>query len=119
MDDFALDHRAPRRRTAHQRQGRADRRAANVAKISGGAQLLAVDHEHVGIACVADVRGAIDHHIQNGFVVGDRIADGAQDVGDRSLPFERFPGLVEKPRVLDRDHRLVGEGLDQRQLLVG
>ena len=27
--------------------------------------------------------------------------------------------LVEQPRVLDRDHGLVGEGLDQLDLLVG
>ena len=27
--------------------------------------------------------------------------------------------LVEQPRVLDRDHRLVGEGLEQRDVLVG
>ena len=27
--------------------------------------------------------------------------------------------LAEQPRVLDRDHRLVGEGLEQRDLLVG
>ena len=35
------------------------------------------------------------------------------------LAFERLLGLVEKPRVLDRDHRLVGEGLQQRDFLLG
>ena len=30
-----------------------------------------------------------------------------------------FLRLLEQPRVLDRDHRLVGEGLEQRDLLVG
>ena len=30
-----------------------------------------------------------------------------------------FLGLVEQPRVLDRDHRLVGEGLYQLELTVG
>ena len=35
------------------------------------------------------------------------------------LPLERFLGLVEEPRVLDRDHRLVGERLQQRDLLLG
>ena len=34
-------------------------------------------------------------------------------------PQPRLLGLVEQPRVLDRDHRLVGEGLEQRELLVG
>ena len=32
---------------------------------------------------------------------------------------QRLLGLVEQPHVLDRDHRLVGEGLQQRDLLVG
>ena len=40
-----------------------------------------------------------------------------QDVGGRGLLLERFgelavarPQLVEEPHVLDRDHRLIGEG---------
>ena len=39
------------------------------------------------------------------------LADDAQDLGGRGLVLERFLGLVEQPRVLDRDHGLVGEGL--------
>ena len=31
----------------------------------------------------------------------------------------RLLRLLEQARVLDRDHRLVGEGLEQRELLVG
>ena len=46
-------------------------------------------------------------------------ADHLQHFGGRGLPLERLLGLVEQPRVLDRDHRLVGEGLQQRDLLVG
>ena len=40
-----------------------------------------------------------------------------QDLGGRGLLLERFLGLVEQPHVLDRDHRLVGEGLQQRDLV--
>ena len=47
------------------------------------------------------------------------LADHLQDLGRRRLPLQRLLGLVEHPRVLDRDHRLVGEGLEQRELLVG
>ena len=32
---------------------------------------------------------------------------------------KRFTQLVEQPRVLDGDHGLVGESLDQLNLLVG
>ena len=40
-----------------------------------------------------------------------------QDLGGRGLPLQRLLGLVEQARVLDRDHRLVGEGLQQRDLV--
>ena len=39
-----------------------------------------------------------------------------QDLRGRRLPLERFLGLVEQARVLDRDHRLLGEGLDHRDV---
>ena len=45
--------------------------------------------------------------------VGHRAADHAQDLGRRRLLLERLLGLVEQAHVLDRDHRLVGEGLQQ------
>ena len=51
--------------------------------------------------------------------VGRRAGDHLQDLGGRGLPLERLLGLVEQAHVLDRDHRLVGEGLQQRDLLVG
>ena len=48
-------------------------------------------------------------------------------LGGRGLLLQRFgklvacapAQLVEQPRILDRDHGLVGEGLDQLDLLVG
>ena len=43
--------------------------------------------------------------------VGRRAADDAQDLGRRGLPLQRLLRLVEQAHVLDRDHRLVGEGL--------
>ncbi len=51
-----------------------------------------------------------------GCVVGDRLADDLQYLGRGGLPLQRLLRLVEQPRVLDRDHRLVGEGLQQRHL---
>ena len=42
-----------------------------------------------------------------------------QDLGGRGLLLERFLRLVEQAHVLDRDHRLVGEGLEQLDLLSG
>src|SRR6185436_20996006 len=52
--------------------------------------------------------------------------DGSKDAARRRLAFERLaqvavPGLefLEQPDVLDRDHRLVGEGLEQLDLTFG
>ena len=41
-----------------------------------------------------------------------------QHLAGRGLLLERLLGLVEQAHVLDRDHRLVGEGAQQRDLLV-
>ncbi len=43
--------------------------------------------------------------------VGDRSADHAQHLRRRRLLLERFLRLVEEAHVLERDHRLFGEGL--------
>ena len=42
-----------------------------------------------------------------------------QHLGRRCLLLQRLLGLVEQARVLDRDHGLVGERLQQCDLLVG
>ena len=39
-----------------------------------------------------------------------------QHLGGRGLLFQRLPLLGQQPCVLDRDHRLVGEGADQFDL---
>ncbi len=51
--------------------------------------------------------------------IGDRAADDAQHLGRRRLLRQRFLRLVEQPRVLDRDHGLVGEGLQQLRRAAG
>jgi hypothetical protein len=55
--------------------------------------------------------------------VGQRLRNHAQDLAGRGLLFERLGQLaiarlqlVEQPGVLDRDHRLFGEGLQQGDL---
>ena len=54
------------------------------------------------------------------------LRDDLQHLGGRGLLLQRLGQfararlhLVEQPHVLDRDHRLVGEGCDQLDLLVG
>jgi len=48
-----------------------------------------------------------------------RIGDYLQDVGRCSLPLQRLTRFVEQPGVLDRDHRLVGEGLRDVDFALG
>ena len=48
-----------------------------------------------------------------------RAGDDLEDIGGRRLPFQRLAGLIEQPRVLDGDRRLIGEALLKRQFIVG
>ena len=45
--------------------------------------------------------------------------DHLQDVGRRGLPLQRLLRLVEQPHILDGDHCLVGEGLQQLDVVIG
>ena len=58
-------------------------------------------------------------NVKDRLEVGRRARDHPQDLAGRGLLLERLFRLVEQPHVLDRDHRLVGEGLEKRDLLVG
>ena len=63
----------------------------------------------------------VEHRLQ----IDRRAADDLEHVAGRGLVFERFVQFalarllrLEQPRVLDGDDGLVGEGLDQLDLLV-
>src|SRR6266705_2013619 len=58
---------------------------------------------------LAALQDLVEHRLR----IGDRAADGAEDFAGSALLLERFPGLIEQSHVLDRDHRLIGEGLEQ------
>ena len=75
----------------------------------------------------AGARRAADSamRIEHGLKVEGRAADDVEHVAGRGLLLEHLGELVgarlhllEQPHVLDRDHRLVGEGLDQLDLLL-
>jgi len=69
-------------------------------------------HQRYGLAGKQPLAASHDR-VEHRLRVGDRAADDAQDLCRCGLPFERFSRLVEQPRVLDRDHSLVGEGLEE------
>src|SRR5207245_1705383 len=70
-------------------------------------------------------RRGLDERLQYVFEIGTRLADDLEDFAGRGLVFERLlqitravAQLVEEPRILHGDHRLRGEILQQRDLLV-
>ena len=67
-----------------------------------------------------------DDGIEDRLQIERRAADDVQHIARRGLILERLRQLararlhlLEQPRVLDGDHGLVGEGLQQLDLLVG
>ena len=58
-------------------------------------------------------RDGLEHRLH----VRRRTGDHLQDVGRRGLPLQRLLRLVEQPHVLDGDHGLVGEGLQQLDVM--
>src|SRR5262249_33533970 len=83
--------------------------------------------EFVDDAAVAsgELNGAADDGLEHGLKL-ECGADSSADFTERAKLRDRLRELagarlhlVEQPHVLDRDHRLIGEGLDQLDLLVG
>ena len=71
-------------------------------------------------------RRRLDQRIEHRLQIERRAADHLEHVGGRGLLLQRFREvaglrlhLVEQPHVLDRDHGLVGEGLQQLDVMVG
>ena len=69
-------------------------------------------------------RRALDYGVEHRLHVRRRAADDAEHLGRGGLMLQRFAQfriarlqLLEQPDVLDRDHRLVGEGFQESDLL--
>ena len=78
---------------------------------------LVVDEvQHGGGKPAEQVFGADSDRLEYRLHVRGRGGDHLQDVGRGGLPLQRFPRFVEQPRVLDGDHGLIGECLDDREL---
>ena len=62
--------------------------------------------------------GVLDDRAERRLQVEDGATDGLEDIADGGLPFQRLLGLVEETDVLERDHRLPRERLDELHLPV-
>ena len=88
-------------------------------------KIITIDAIDKGIACFTQPRGIFRDHIQHRLDIRRRAGDHAQYFTRRGLLLQCFGEitiarllLVNKPRVLDRDHRLIGEGFEQLDLPV-
>ena len=68
---------------------------------------------------IAEPRRQLDQRVEHDLQIEGRAADDLEHVGGGGLLLQQFPQLVEQAGILDRDHGLVGEVLDQLDLLVG
>ena len=87
--------------------------------LGGDVDQFPVEPEDRTEAGVAQPRGVLDDGVEDRLDVGRRARDDPQDLGRRRLLLQRLFRLVEQPHVLDGDDRLVGEGLEELDLLVG
>ncbi len=58
----------------------------------------------------------LENRVEHRLQVAGRAVDDLQHLGGRGLLFQRLARLGDEPRVLDRDHRLIGEGAHQLDL---
>ena len=78
-----------------------------------------------GLVGIAEPCGRFDERLQHRLQIEGRAADDLEHVGGGGLLLQRFAQdlgarlhLVEQAHVLDRDHGLIGKGLDQIDLLI-
>ena len=73
---------------------------------------ITVDAANNSVVCLTEPRGIFRDHIQHRLNIRRRAGDDAQYLARRRLLLQRFLEFLEQPHVLDRDHRLVGEGFE-------
>ena len=80
---------------------------------------LAIEGEDVGRAGPAQLECGIRDRIEHGLNIRRRLADDAQYLACRQLSLERVLSFVEEAHVLDRNHSLVRECLEEADLRGG
>ena len=91
----------------------------------GGAPAVALPQPHGAVACLAEPRGIREHGTKHRRELAGRAGDDLQHFRGRGLLLQRFAQVggalllgLEQPDILDRDHCLIGEGRQQRNMLV-
>src|SRR5215510_2960831 len=82
-------------------------------------QTIAVDPEDTAIRRPAQTGRSFGYRVEHRLKISRRPADDPQNLTGGCLPVEGLLCLVEQSHILDRNDGLVGEGLEERDLLVG
>src|ERR1700746_532962 len=80
---------------------------------------LAVDDGHEAEGRSAEPHRLFKHRIKDRGEVTGRGIDHLKHLGGGGLLLQSFARLGQEPYIFNRDHRLVGKGRDQFDLLVG
>ena len=80
-------------------------------------QFFSVTQEKQTVEPGAQLHGTPQNRLEDRLQVRRRATDYFQDFGSGGLLIKGFPGLIEEPHILNRDHGLVSEGLEQHDLL--
>ena len=127
VDGRGVQHRATPGVAAGQGQGEfAHRTDRNRAVVGDEHEAVTIAAAHRGIERLAQAGRALDDRVEHRLDVGRRARDDPEDLAGRGLLLQGLGEVVvprlqlpEEPDVLERDHRLVREGLQQRDLGVG
>ena len=91
-----------------------------------GSKCIAFAQKQIAELGLADARRVRQHSFEHRLQLAGRTRDDLQHLRGRGLLLQRLGKfararlhLLEQPHILDRDHRLVGEGRNQLDLLVG
>ena len=79
--------------------------------------VLLVDEEHSRVVAAEQMLATVQNLVEYRLRISHRPADDLEHLGRGGLLFERFPGFIEQSHVLDRDHGLAGECLQQLDFL--
>ena len=94
-------------------------KSGGYASKSNGPETLAIVSVERAERRSAQSHRVFQHRIEHRRQIAGRSVDHLQHLGGRGLLLQRLALLGHQPCVLDRDHRLIGEGADEFDLPVG
>jgi hypothetical protein len=128
MHDGSIQEGTPGHSIARYRAGR-QFGSDSLAEATGGCDCpenIAFMNPDDSIATATESRGAIGHRLENRSQIGRRRGDHSQNVAGGSLLIQGRPEcsiplfqFLEEASILEGDHGLIGEGLEQSDLVIG